>query len=126
VLDHDRAASRLGQLCSMRVARTPGTVLIQLHGEFDCACVERFEQELTGALDGEAEMLVLDLRGLEFIDTSGLRMLVVLTGMTTAEGRDYAVVCEDGAVRRVLEETGLDGVLPLASDATVPRSDPTV
>jgi anti-anti-sigma factor len=108
----------------MRVERTLGTVLVRLHGEFDVACVERFEEELEGALDDEAQTLILDLRGLGFIDSSGLRMLVMLDRTTSEDALGFTVLCGDGAVRRVLRETGLDGVLPLVGSAgAVPHSD---
>ena len=102
-------------------------MVIRLRGEFDMACAERFEDEFDGALDGETEALVLDLCGLRFIDSTGLRMLVTLNHMTNEHGIEYTVLCDEGAVRNVLWETGLDGVLPLVStQGAVPRSDSPV
>ena len=128
MFDDDRAARRLGQLCSMRIERTHGTVRIRLHGEFDTACVERFEDELESAIEDETETLVLDLRGLQFMDSTGLGMLVKLSRATNEDGIEYSVLCDDGAVRCVLRETGLDGVLPVVSPShgAVPRSDSPV
>ena len=123
----EREARRLGQLCSMRIERSDCKVVIRMHGEFDLACAERFEAELDGALDGEPEALVLDLRGLQFMDSTGLRMLVTLNRTTTDDGIEYTVLCDEGPVRHVLRETGLDGVLPVVSPrGPVPRSDSPV
>jgi anti-anti-sigma factor len=123
----DRGARRLGQLCSMRVERSDATVVIRLHGEFDMACAERFEDELDGALDGETAALVVDLCDLQFMDSTGLRILVTLNRTTNEHGIGYTVVCDEGAVRLVLLETGLDGVLPVVSPhRAVPRSDSAV
>jgi anti-sigma B factor antagonist len=123
----DRGARRLAQLCSMRVERSDGTVMIRLHGEFDIACAERFEDELDATLDGETAALVVDLCGLKFMDSTGLRILVTLNHTTNEHGIDYTVVCDKGAVRHVLSETGLDGVLPVVSPhGAVPRSDSPV
>ena len=111
----------------MRIEQSDGTVVIRLHGEFDRACVERFEDELDGALDGETEALVLDLCGLQFMDSTGLGMLVTLNRTTNEHGIEYTVLCDKGAVRHILWETGLDGVLPLVSpQGVVPRSDSPV
>jgi anti-anti-sigma factor len=112
----------------MRIERSNGSVAIRLQGEFDMACVERFEDELDDTLDGETEALVLDLCGLQFMDSTGLRMLVTLNRTTSENGIDYTMLCADeGEVRRVLRETGLDGVLPVVSPSgTVPRSDSPV
>ena len=124
MLDHDRAPQRLGQLCSMRVERTLGTVQIRLNGEFDVSCVERFEDQLASAVEPETAVLILDLSGLQFVDSTGLRVLVMLARMTSENGIDYTVLCADeGAVRHVLKETGTYGVLPVISPSgTVPRS----
>lgn len=124
MFDDDRSASRLGQLCAMHVERSLGTVLIRLRGEFDLGCVERFANELDGALAPSAEKLVLDLRRLMFIDSTGLRALVALKARTDQDGIEYTVLCRDGPVRRTLSETGLDGALPVVSEfGPVPRSD---
>lgn len=111
----------------MRMERSDGTVVIRLQGEFDMACTERFGNELNGALDGETEALALDLCGLQFMDSTGLGMLVTLNRATNERGIDYTVLCDEGAVRHVLLETGLDGVLPVISPhGAVPRSDSPV
>jgi anti-sigma B factor antagonist len=124
---NDHEARRLGQLCSMRIERSDGTVVIHLRGEFDLACAERFEDELDGALDGETEAVVLDLCGLQFMDSTGLRMLITLNRTTSEDGFEYTVLCDEGAVRHVLRETGLDGVLPVVSPrGAVPHSDSPV
>jgi anti-sigma B factor antagonist len=126
-LRDDQRAIRLAELCSMRVERRLGTVVIWLTGEFDDSCEERFHEELGGALDNETEMLVMDLRGLEFIDSTGLRVLVHLNNVAKQDDFDFAVLCGDGRVREVLRETGLDGVLPLLDAwGTVPASDSPV
>ncbi len=124
MLDDDRVATRLGQLCTMRFERTLGAVVVRLQGEFDLGCVGRFREQLEGVLDDEVKTLIIDLRGLEFIDSSGMRLLIELNGSASADGVSLTVICGDGAVRRVLRQTGLDGVLPLVDHTgAVPRSD---
>src|SRR5262249_34855132 len=118
------SASRLGQLCSMRVERSHNTVTVRLQGEFDLGCVERFEEGLDSALGRWTDGLIVDLHGLTFIDSAGLRTLVVLTGRANEDGLDYKLLCGGGAVRRILHETGLDGVLPvIGQSGAVPPSD---
>lgn len=125
----DDGAIQLGKLCSMRVEEDSGSATIQLYGEFGLGCEERFQDALRRALDsGEHEPLVLDLRGLSFIDSTGLRMLVSVDGTARSGGVSFAVICnEDGSVRRVLRETGLDGILPVVvSSGAVPGTDSPV
>jgi anti-sigma B factor antagonist len=97
----------------MRVEQQLDAVLVGLHGEFDLTCEEPFREELAYALEGQTTALVLDLRALTFMDSVGLRMLVTLNVATSEDGLDYTVICGEGYVRRVLRETGLDGVLPV-------------
>ena len=73
------------------------------------------------------DTFLLDLRGLTFIDSTGLRMLVQLDAVARHDGFDFAVLCGYGQVREVLRATGLDGMLPLFDpDGTVPASDSPV
>jgi anti-anti-sigma factor len=123
----DRTAKRLAQLCSMRVEQQPNTVLIRLHGEFDLSCEEPFREELARALDEDTTSLVLDLCALTFMDSVGLRTLVTINRATSENDLDFTVLCGEGHVRRVLRETGLDGVLPVVDPSgTVPASDSPV
>jgi anti-anti-sigma factor len=123
VLD-ERRPKRLSQLCSMKVERHFDTVLISLHGEFDCSCERPFREERDLALDEGATGLVLDLHALKFIDSPGLRMLLALHRTARDDGLYFTILCGSGGVRHVLRETGLDGLLPIIDDAgAVPASD---
>jgi anti-anti-sigma factor len=117
VLD-DQPTTQLSTLCSVRLVKQAGAATVQLYGEFDLSCEKPLRDRLEELLDGETRTLVLDLRGLEFIDSSGLRMLIVLDGQAIQDGFDFLVHCDEGNVRRVLRETGLDAVLPLVDPAT--------
>jgi anti-anti-sigma factor len=122
-------ATQLGKLCSMRVEGDAGSATVRLYGEFGLGCEQRFQEALECALDGgEHEPLVFDLRGLTFIDSTGLRMLISVNASAHTDGFGFAVICnEDGSVRRVLRETGLDGILPvILSSGAIPASDSPV
>ena len=61
------------------------------------------------------------------MDSTGRRILVTLNRTTNEHDIEYTVVCEEGAVRQILWETGLDGVLPVVNPhGAVPRSDSPV
>jgi anti-anti-sigma factor len=111
----------------MRDERNLGTTIIRLAGEFDLASYERFQEELGRLLDSETDSLVLDLVGLEFIDSTGLRVLVQIDSLARRDGFDFTVLSGDGQVRQVLRASGLDGVLPLVDPSgIVPASDSPV
>jgi anti-anti-sigma factor len=93
--------------------RSFDSIVIHLSGEFDLSCTEAFFEELGRTLDSETSTLILDLQALRFIDSTGLRMLLSLDELAKSDGLDFTVFCREGAVRRVLSQTGLDGVLPI-------------
>jgi anti-sigma B factor antagonist len=76
--------------------------VIALAGELDLAGAAALEHEL-GALDAPA--LVVDLRGLEFMDSSGLRAIVVSAQRAQDAGRRFALIPGAAQVMRVFDIT---------------------
>jgi anti-sigma B factor antagonist len=93
------------------------TVRVRLSGEFDLAEEQRFADAMK-PLKGRARggMLLLDLRGLEFMDSTGLRALLELHAESSQDGFGLGIINGTGVVRRVLRVTGLDAVLPMCDD----------
>jgi anti-sigma B factor antagonist len=90
-----------------------------LHGEFDLSCGETFQQALAGAIDDRVTELVVDLRGLSFIDSTGLNALFHLRARAERDGFDFVVLCGEGHVMRVLKLIGLDELLPVVNPSAV-------
>ena len=84
-----------------------GRRVITVRGEVDLATAPELEAGIRNALDGGTRSVVLDLDGLTFIDSSGLRVLVSLKN--DAESRQAALTLRNVPrhARRVLEVTGL-------------------
>jgi anti-sigma B factor antagonist len=80
--------------------------LVRLTGEFDLAGVDRFER-LTLGRTPESNTFVLDLRELTFIDSSGLRALIMADRRVRAAGGRFVVVRGPERVSEVLEMTGV-------------------
>jgi anti-sigma B factor antagonist len=102
----------LSAICSLEAEQNPGTLILRLHGEFDLSTDERFQQEAEKVLTGDVGTLIVDLRGLTFMDSTGLRELVALQNRSAAANVDFAVLHNGGTVARLLRATGLDRVLP--------------
>lgn len=86
--------------------------VITLTGELDIASSESLEHELAAAR--EAPLVVVDLRGLTFIDSTGLGVLVRAHQQAKEQGRRLALVRGEGQVERLLSLTGLADELLLA------------
>jgi anti-anti-sigma factor len=91
-----------------------GTV-VTVSGELDVASSQTLEQEFS-KLQGTATVVV-DLRGLTFIDSTGLGVLVRAHQLAKEQNRRFGLVRGNGQVDRLLNLTGLDTEL-LMGDST--------
>jgi anti-sigma B factor antagonist len=97
--------------------RDGGTSCLRLMGEFDLACSEQFHQHLRDLLRSRPEAVIVDLSGLDFIDSSGLRMVVEAESLCRESGLEYGVIAGTGQARRVFDLTGMNEIVPVI-DAT--------
>ncbi len=97
-----------------------GTV-VTVSGELDVASSQILEQELE-KLQAAATVIV-DLRGLTFIDSTGLGVLVRSHQLAKERSRRFGLVRGDGQVNRLLTLTGLDGELLVGDSAEQLLSD---
>lgn len=81
---------------------------VSLAGELDLACRDRVEQAIGQAVhaDGTRSVLV-DLSDLEFIDSSGIAMLLKGRRQADGAGVAYRVSAPTGIVEQVLSLTGV-------------------
>jgi anti-anti-sigma factor len=79
--------------------------VLWLAGEFDLAALEAFQAAVDGALEAQRE-LVLDLSELTFLDSTGIRAILVLAGQV---GGGVVIRRPTPSVRRVLDLVRIDG-----------------
>jgi anti-sigma B factor antagonist len=85
-------------------------VRLVLAGELDLAVADRLRVAIeTHATRGAA--VVLDLRRLEFMDSTGLSTLLSAHSSAERQGWDFAVIAGDGAVNRLFELTDARSIL---------------
>ena len=90
-----------------------GCLRAVLGGEIDFANATSLQQRISAACaERGARMLVLDMRGVEFMDSSGLRALLHLQRERADGGGGLALLGATSQVRGILTLTGLDGQLP--------------
>jgi anti-sigma B factor antagonist len=109
--DETRAehTGRLGSM-SIRSEREGDTHRIELSGELDLDGAPAVEEELMRSEDSDATSIVIDLRRLEFIDSTGIRLLV-MSAKRCQDGR-LSIVRGPKQVHRVFEITDLADRLP--------------
>jgi anti-sigma B factor antagonist len=82
--------------------------VIAVSGELDLASSAELELELTRMIDSGSELIVLDLRDLEFMDSTGLSTLVKAHQQAAGAGKRFGVVRGPQQVQRLLSLTGVD------------------
>jgi anti-anti-sigma factor len=91
---------------------TQGTaVVIAVSGELDLRTSPELEVRLERVFNTDAELVILDLRQIEFMDSTGLRVLLAAHQRAHGSGRRFALVRGADQVERVLTLTGVRALL---------------
>jgi anti-anti-sigma factor len=100
--------------------RAGATAWVRPVGELDLDTAPRLEEELTTVRAQGDSRLVLDLRGLTFMDSTGLRLVIRWDGVARDEGFEFAIVPGPDVVQRVIRLTGMDDQLTVADPPASP------
>jgi anti-sigma B factor antagonist/stage II sporulation protein AA (anti-sigma F factor antagonist) len=114
--------------CLTVTAEADGVAVARLVavGEVDLSTAEVLGEALTGVLGRSVPVVVVDLAGVGFLDSTGIATLVQARNQFTANGGTLSVVNPQPLVRRVLEITGVLAALT-GDERPAPRpglSDP--
>jgi anti-sigma B factor antagonist len=94
-----------------------GDALIALTGELDLSGAPALEHEIARlAARPGVERVFLDLRGLEFLDSSGLRVVALAERLLSGGGRSLILVRGSENVQRVFEITRMVERLQFVDD----------
>jgi anti-anti-sigma factor len=94
-----------------------GVLVIALSGEVDLGTVLPVSDAARAATDsGDYRCIIFDLTKLDFLDSSGLRVLVECHNKMVASGGAMRVVNTSTGIAKVLEITGLDRVFEIVAD----------
>jgi len=92
----------------MTTSREGPEIRLALGGELDIAEGPRVERELRALEQERPERLVLDLSGLRFMDSTGLRLIVSSHQRLAADGRRLHIVPGPAQIQRIFRITRLD------------------
>jgi anti-sigma B factor antagonist len=96
--------------------RRPRALVLALNGRLDALSADAAVQTIQGLL-GEERRVVLDLQGVDYMSSAGIRVLLI-TAKTVGRRPDgfFSVARPTPTVRRILCESGLDACLGLSED----------
>jgi anti-anti-sigma factor len=100
---------------SVEIHRRPGVVVVAPAGEIDVATVERLREPLRAAED-EADAVVLDLRSVGFMDTSGLQLVFEQQRRAAQSGFEFVVVRGSRQLQRLFDIAGFGDRLRMVDD----------
>ena len=93
--------------------RNGDTAWVRPIGELDLDTAPRLEDELAAVRAQGDPRLVLDLRRLTFMDSTGLRLVIRWHTAAREHGFEFAIVPGPDVVQRVIRLTGMDDQLPV-------------
>lgn len=94
-----------GEQLRVGVRNQAGAVLVQVDGELDLASAPLLESHIDSAEVAAAETVVLDLRGVQFIDSTGLRAIFGAHSRARERGQEFAITRGPEQVQRLLSIT---------------------
>ena len=92
-----------------------GWTVVAASGEIDVATAPALRDRLTELVDAGTTRLVVDLEDVDFIDSTGLGVLVGGVRRARSEGGDLRLVCTNTRILKVFEATGLQDVFTIGA-----------
>ena len=103
-------------ILEVKVTENGSVAVLALTGELDISGIGRVEDELRQVEEKAPGAVVLDLRGLTFMDSSGLRLVLEADMRARRETRRFAIVPGPESVHRVFLIALLDKRLEFVDD----------
>jgi anti-sigma B factor antagonist len=107
-------AAQVIEFGALRISseRDGDVVAICVSGELDLATADRLQRELERVEASDARSIILDLSGLTFMDSTGIRLLLSAHARSRADSDRLTMLRGSAAVQRVLQLTGVADLLP--------------
>jgi anti-sigma B factor antagonist len=108
---HNKANMDVGNQLAIERSEAPDHVTLTATGEIDLASVGLLETEINASLERGVDLLVIDLIGVTFLDSTGLRTLLSTHTKFDERGGRLALVVSGGPVMRLFDVTGIESEL---------------
>jgi anti-anti-sigma factor len=113
----------MSELASFAVIRADEIVVGALSGEIDLSNAKELEAEIEDAVPNTARAMVLDLSKLNYLDSSGIRLLLSLAGRLRWRGQDLVLASPpESRCRHVLSLAGIDDTIMLETTVDAARA----
>jgi anti-anti-sigma factor len=92
-------------------------VIVRLTGRLDSSAASGAEEQLSTALSGTPPRVAIDMSGLAYISSAGLRVLLVMAKKVQQQKGKVALGGLAPNVREVFTVSGFDTIFPIEPDA---------
>jgi anti-sigma B factor antagonist len=94
----------------LELTERDGFAVLAVSGEIDVSTAPPLRERLIGLVDDGWKRVVVDMEGVEFLDSTGLGVLVAVLKRLQAVDGELRLVCTRGQLLKVFEITGLNMV----------------
>ncbi|WP_281283369.1 STAS domain-containing protein [Trebonia kvetii] len=104
-----------------------GFTVIAVSGEIDVYTAPKLRERLIGLVEAGSYQLIVDMEGVEFLDSTGLGVLVGGLKRVRAHDGWIDLVCTQGRILRIFRITGLNKVFSIhdsVADAVTAHTQP--
>lgn len=95
---------------SLSTRQVGDLTVLEVGGEIDVYTAPTLRERLIEAVDGGARAVTVDLGRVEFLDSTGLGVLVGGLKRTRLAGGDFSLVCDQERILKIFRITGLDQI----------------
>lgn len=92
-----------------------GWLAIAVQGEVDLATVDDLRVAIDQAVEGGSSSVAVDLTDATFMDSTGLKALVMAHRQFDQDGRSFAIVVSGGPVSRLIDLSGVNTTIRTVS-----------
>jgi anti-anti-sigma factor len=97
---------------TIRVEQDGDALVVSAYGKLDLANFKTLDAELRKAIAGDASEVVLDLGGVSFIDSAGLRVVLLMASHPLRNGGRLRLLRGSAPLERAIQGSGVGHLLP--------------
>ena len=97
----------------IQTERKEGTLIAKAEGRIDGVNARDFEEALKAAISADDNTVVMDLEGLSYISSAGLRVILLIAKTLRKRNAKLMLCSLSDPIREVFEISGFDKIIPV-------------
>ena len=97
----------------IKTERNDGTLIAKAEGRIDGVNARDFEEAMKAAINSDDSTVVIDLEGLSYISSAGLRVILLIAKTLRKRNAELSLCSLSDPIREVFEISGFDKIIPV-------------